>query len=83
GEVVIKAVNAAGNKLKVIIDLQRAGRIGRMAKVILLTAALTDENSLLEPKKVYPQERSIPIGGRRFAYEFQPFSLTVLRVPVK
>jgi alpha-N-arabinofuranosidase len=84
GEVVIKAVNAADYTLGTTIDLQGLAKVGKNAKVVLLVSdALTDENSIQAPKKVYPKELLIPIGGRRFAYEFQPYSLTIIRVPVK
>jgi alpha-L-arabinofuranosidase len=84
GEVVIKAVNAADRALGTTIVLQSPAKVGKMAKVVLLASdALTDENSIQAPKKVYPKDLSIQIGGRRFAYEFQPYSLTIIRVPVK
>jgi alpha-N-arabinofuranosidase len=84
GEVIFKAVNVTGGVLDATIDLQGSARVGKSAKVILLTSyTLTDENSLQTPKKVHPREQSIPISGRRFTYTFQPYSLTILRVPVK
>jgi alpha-N-arabinofuranosidase len=84
GEIIIKAVNVNDRMLEAGIDLQGSMRIGKAAKVILLKSdMLTDENSLQEPKKVFPQEFSIPIAGRRFTYAFQPYSLTILRIPVR
>jgi hypothetical protein len=50
---------------------------------LLKSDALADENSMREPKKIFPKELAVPAGGSRFTYEFQPYSLTVIRVPVK
>jgi alpha-N-arabinofuranosidase len=84
GEVIIKIVNVTESALETTIDLRGVTLVGDDAKVILLTSdSLTDENSLQEPKKIYPQETSIPISGTRFTHAFPAYSLTVLRVPVR
>jgi alpha-N-arabinofuranosidase len=84
GETIIKTVNASDRVLAATIALEGRAKIGKQAKVVLLKSdALTDENSMQEPKKIYPKELFIPAGGSRFSYEFQPYSLTVIRVPVK
>jgi alpha-N-arabinofuranosidase len=84
GEVVIKVVNAADRAFATTIALQGPVKVGKIAKVVILASnALTDENSIQAPKTIVPRELSIPIGGRRFAYEFLPYSLTIIRVPVK
>jgi hypothetical protein len=43
----------------------------------------TDENSLAEPKKIYPKKTTEIINNPRFSYAFQPYSLTILRIPVR
>jgi alpha-L-arabinofuranosidase len=84
GDVIIKAVNATANTLDAVIDLQGAGRVGPAAKVTVLAAdKMTDENSLGNPKKVYPAESSLTLSGSTFSYKFKPYSLTVLRIPLK
>jgi alpha-N-arabinofuranosidase len=84
GEAIVKAVNAAGAPLEAALELKGAARIGRQAKVVLLTSGkLTDENSLQEPKKIYPKETAFPVSGVRFMFEFKPYSLTVIRVPIR
>jgi alpha-L-arabinofuranosidase len=49
----------------------------------LSSARLTDENSLADPKKVYPKETSMKIDSPQFRHAFAPYSLTVLRLPVQ
>jgi alpha-N-arabinofuranosidase len=84
GEVIIKAVNASAEALETNIELQGLSKVGPQARAIILTAkSLTDENSLQEPKKIYPAEKSISINSPNFSYEFQPYSLTVLRIPAQ
>ncbi len=84
GEVIIKAVNVTAEKLKANIELKGAKKVGPKGKAIILTAKnLTDENSLQEPKKIYPAEKSVSVNSPSFSYEFQPYSLTVLRLLVE
>jgi alpha-N-arabinofuranosidase len=84
GEVIVKVVNATDRMLETTIALQGVTKIGESAKVIVLaSASLADENSLAEPTKIYPKESSVKISGAKLTHAFQPYSLTVLRVPVK
>jgi alpha-N-arabinofuranosidase len=84
GEVIIKAVNASADSLETNIELQGINKAGPQAKAITLTAkSLTDENSLQEPKKIYPAEKTVSINSPNFSYEFPPYSLTVLRIPAQ
>ena len=84
GEVIIKAVNVTAKGLEATIDLQGIKKVGPQAKAIILAAkSLDDENSLEEPKKIYPVEKTITTNRPSFSYEFQPYSLTILRIPVQ
>ena len=84
GEVIIKAVNVTDKGLKANIDLQDVKNVGSQAKAIIFAGkTLEDENSLQEPKKVYPVEKSVSVKSPNFSYEFQPYSLTILRIPVE
>jgi alpha-N-arabinofuranosidase len=84
GEVIVKAVNIAARSLETEINLQGVDKAGPEAKVIVLTAkTLADENSLEQPRKVYPQEKQVTVEGPKFSYEFQPYSLTILRIPIE
>ena len=84
GEVIIKAVNVTNEILEADIELQAVKKAGPQAKEILLTAKnLTDENSLQEPQKIFPEEKTITVSGPEFSYKIQPYSLTILRIPVE
>lgn len=83
-EVIVKAVNASPEPLSATIELQGAGRAGPQAKTTILSAkTLEDENSLVEPRKIYPSDASISVRSPSFSYEFQPYSLTILRIPIQ
>jgi alpha-N-arabinofuranosidase len=83
-EVILKAVNVASEVVEAVINVQGAKRVGPNATAILLSSEkLTDENSLAEPKKIYPKTTIETINDAQFSYAFQPYSLTVLRVPVR
>jgi alpha-N-arabinofuranosidase len=84
GEVIIKAVNVTDKGLKANIELQGVSKVGPQVKAIILAGkTLEDENTLQEPKKIYPVEKTVPVKSPNFSYEFQPYSLTVLRIPVE
>lgn len=82
--VILKAVNVTAGTVKSTVELQGVGPLGSKAKAIVLSSdKLTDENSLENPKKIYPAESALLISGSTFSYVFKPYSLTVLRVPLK
>jgi alpha-N-arabinofuranosidase len=83
-QVIFKAVNVTGEAIEATIDLQGVTKVGPQASATVLSSArLTDENSLADPKKVYPKETSKRIDSPQFRYAFAPYSLTVLRLPVQ
>jgi alpha-N-arabinofuranosidase len=83
-EVILKAVNVTNKVIEAVVNLQGVEKVGPNAKVILLSSEkLTDENSLTEPKKIYPKQTIEKINRAQFSYAFQPYSLTVLRIPVR
>ena len=82
-EVIVKAVNVGERSLTATMDLQGT-QVGEAMKMIVLSSAkLTDENSLEEPDKIVPRETKAEIPGAVFDVEFQPYSFTLLRIPVK
>jgi alpha-N-arabinofuranosidase len=83
-EVILKAVNVTKEVIEAAIDLQGIKKVGPDATAIVLSSEkLTDENSLAEPKKIYPKTTTVTINDPQFSYAFQPYSLTVLRIPVR
>ena len=82
-EVIVKAVNVSARPLTATMDLQGT-QVGNTMKIIVLSSGkLTDENTLEEPDKIVPQEKTAKIPGTGFDVEFRPYSLTLLRIPVK
>ncbi|MBN2105597.1 alpha-L-arabinofuranosidase [bacterium] len=83
-EVIIKVVNAADMPVDVFLDLKGIEEIAGESCVILLSSkSLEDENSLQVPQKIVPAESFLNISGTQFIYQFEPYSLTIIRVPVK
>lgn len=81
GEVVLKVVNVGQREQPTEVRLEGLGRITRPARAIVLTSAHpTDENSLDEPRKVAPVERTLTLDGPRFRHVFPGNSVTVLRL---
>ncbi len=82
-EVIVKAVNVSDRPLPATVDLQDV-QVGDTMKVIILSSGkLTDENTLEHPDKIVPQETTTGIAGPKIDVDFEPYSLTVLRIPVK
>jgi alpha-N-arabinofuranosidase len=83
-EVILKAVNAANEVIKAAINLQGVKKVGPHATTIILSSEkLTGENSLTEPNRIYPEKTAETIDEAQFLYAFQPYSLTILRIPVR
>lgn len=83
GEAVIKVVNGDGKARKLSLSLA-GGTVSASGKVITLSAADDSvENSLSDPTKVVPMTKSWTGFGKTFDYTFEPYSFTILRIPVK
>jgi alpha-N-arabinofuranosidase len=84
GYIIIKAVNASNRSVETYIDLRGLDRVGGDSRITLLKSdSLDDENSLQAPKKITPSESSLDISTPQFIYQFEPYSLTVIRIPVE
>jgi alpha-N-arabinofuranosidase len=82
-EVIIKAVNSTGKNQLVTINLKSTQLSGKDVVAIVLSAdSITAENSFEQPKKVYPKQVQFSVADESFEYNFEPYSLTVLRIPV-
>jgi alpha-L-arabinofuranosidase len=80
GEIILKAVNATTNSITAQLRLAGVSAIKKGKATVLHNANLLAENSLTDPRRVAPQDATIPSVGPRFDYTFQPASLTVLRL---
>ncbi|HEX6730299.1 MAG TPA: alpha-L-arabinofuranosidase C-terminal domain-containing protein [Pyrinomonadaceae bacterium] len=84
GEMVLKVVNTGSAPRAVNISVNGAKKVAKTAKTFVLESSdLKAENSLDNPTRVAPVERSITVSGNQFGYTFTPQSLTVIRVPLR
>lgn len=82
-EIVIKFVNASDNVCNAKINLNN-GNVDNVGRVIKLKAnSKTDENSFEEPYKISPVENVYNNFSSSFSYNFEPNSLTILRIKKK
>ena len=83
-EIILKVVNVTNEMIEADIHLEGVKKVGPNATlIILLSEKLTDENSLAEPNKIYPKKMTEAINDVQFLHAFQPYSLTILRIPVQ
>jgi len=81
GDVILKVVNASAKSIKTEIDLKDAKVFTGKGKAIVLTSASPlDENTLENPKKVYPITENVKLNGAGFKRTFPGNSLTILRL---
>ena len=83
GEIILKVVNATAALVEAGIQLEGVTKLGSKANQTVVTGALADENSLTTPTKVAPVTTTFKVSAPRFSHSFPPYSLTVLRVPVR
>jgi alpha-N-arabinofuranosidase len=84
GQVILKLVNSTATQRAVRINLSGSKINGRSAVASIL--ASTDskaENSLDQPTRLSPIERSLTFMGPEFEYKLEPSSLTVLRINLR
>jgi len=81
-EVVIKVVNAEAQPAEVEIRLPNATLAGTGRAMVLSGEQLRDVNTLDDPLKLHPVERTVNGISSNFRHAFPPRSLTVLRLPI-
>jgi alpha-L-arabinofuranosidase len=78
-EIILKVVNVSDRAQETEVRLSGARRLASRAKVITLTSdSPDDENSLENPTRVAPVERTLEGVAPLFRYTFPPHSLTVM-----
>jgi alpha-N-arabinofuranosidase len=83
GVIILKAVNASPERVLASLRFQGLSKLASAGTRITLTSPqLSDENSLTEPLKVAPAKSRLSGVAAEFSYGFEPYSLTVLRLPV-
>jgi alpha-L-arabinofuranosidase len=78
GEVILKAINTGSEAITT--RLNGNGLVpGKKAQCTILTSsAMSDNNSMEQPRRVIPVSREIVLGD---THEFPAYSLTILRIP--
>lgn len=82
GEIVLKVVNSSNRSAATQVSLDGISATDS-AREMVLSGALKDENSVGKPPRVKPVESSFTVSGGTFTHQFQPHSLTVLRIKTK
>jgi alpha-N-arabinofuranosidase len=80
GEVVLKIVNPRHEQQSVHIILAGAQNVSSDAAEVVLSGQPNAENKLDQPNQIYPVKSSIDNAADRFSCNFEPNSLTVLRI---
>lgn len=81
GEIILKVVNVSKYAVTTSMKLEGVTSVGSSASSVLLTSSdVRDENSLEEPRKIYPKRFSVDGISENFKYVFAPHSVTVLRM---
>ena len=81
GDLIVKCVNATAEPFETEVSLSGVHSVARQGQVIVLSSANPDdENTLDEPKKIFPVETTYDKFAERFDYTFEPWSFTVLRI---
>jgi alpha-L-arabinofuranosidase len=84
GDVILKVVNASAKAIKTEIDLKDAKAFtGKGKSIVLTSTSPLDENTLDNPKKVYPKLEDVRLTGAGCKRTFPGNSLTVIRLGTK
>ncbi len=83
GEVILKAVNSGNSVKPVKLSLGSAVAKGSARSIVLASNDLKAENSLDQPTRVAPAERSLAVSGSEVELTLPAYSLNVIRIPVR
>jgi alpha-L-arabinofuranosidase len=83
GEIILKVVNPGGAAQTVQVNLAGAVNVSSDATEYVLAGDPGDENSMDQPMHISPVQSSINNAAANFPCDFQPHSLTVLRIKVQ
>jgi alpha-L-arabinofuranosidase len=82
-EIIIKAINPTANSAKTLLKVHGVKRLASEGQCILLTGSSpAEENSFEAPSKVAPVTSTLRGVSPEFSYTFQPYSVTLLRLPL-
>jgi alpha-N-arabinofuranosidase len=80
-EIIIKVVNLSEDSKKSTIKIEGINKASLTGTATILKSEnLTDENTYVNPRMVYPVEKVMEEVSTEFDYEFSKYSVTVLRL---
>ena len=79
-EVILKVVNPGDAAQNIQINLAGVKNVAPEAVEFVLAGSSDDENSMDQPEHIAPVKSSIENAASNFSCNFQPHSLTVLRI---
>lgn len=77
GEIVVKVVNAQAEPLPLALNINASAMASEADRIVLKGANLWEENSFSAPELVVPVADKVAVEN---TVEFDPFSLTILRI---
>jgi alpha-L-arabinofuranosidase len=83
GEIILKVVNPGDTAQNVQVNLAGAKSVSPEAGELVLAGNPDDENSMEQPEHISPVQSTIGNAAANFSCDFQPHSLTVLRIKAK
>ena len=81
-DVLLKVVNKSDKPETIKIDLKGIGKVKKRGHSTMLTGSLDEENTLADPKNVYPSTGRFK-ARNSFNYLFAANSISVLRISIK
>ena len=80
GETVVKVVNgtAKTQNINIVLNCRNITTIGKA--ITLSSSSLSNENSMANPTAIIPVETIFASFSSNFAYNFKPYSFTILRI---
>ena len=82
-EVIVKLVNASGTSKDEVVQLDGAKPSGKTGTTLVMKNELSTVNTLDNPAAVTPSTATLPVKGNKIFLTLPPYSLTVVKIPVK
>lgn len=82
-EVIVKLVNASGTAKDEVVQLDGAKPSGKTGTTLVMKNELSTVNTLDNPAAVSPSTGTLPVKGSKISLTLPPYSLTVVKIPVK
>jgi alpha-L-arabinofuranosidase len=83
GELILKMVNTGDKAQEQEFVIEGAKKVNPEAKLLVLKSSdLKGVNSLDNPEQICPQETKLKIGGKKFKFNLEAYSFSVLKIKV-